>query len=518
LLLTSAIFLTVGAVIVVALLALTGDKPAPKPLSSNYSVSNIGLDQLKVSDLQVGQNNRLTINGELKINKGLVLAPGSLPANPQTGQIYLNSDDHKIYYYNGTTFIDLATSDSLSLISGTGIAVTGQTIRNTGVISVTGTPGQINVSSANGDITLSLVAQPASSGVALGASHTSGSLAMFDSNSAVTDSILSQSGTAVTLGGSLNVSGATSAASFSGNGANLTSLNATNITTGTLSDARLSANVALLNANQTFTGNNIFSGTFLHQNASNSVTAFQIQNAGAQTLLVANTTSQQVAIGPAAVPANGVLTVGTNTTVATGGLYLGTDTSLYRSAANTLNLGVDDSLKVTNVAGDSIGLQSDTTSTYLDGRTTGTDNWVLAARVSGDSAARFSIKANGQTQWGDGTSQDVTLSRAFTGVLRLEGIGTNGAGARLFFGDGNNTTNQNAWIGEYGATDSDILQLHGKSGVGYLLPEHRQTSLRSPVPASCSCRPLAQLVACCWAVTPICTARPPTACKQTTVS
>jgi hypothetical protein len=65
----------------------------------------------------------------------------------------------------------------------------------------------------------------------------------------------------------------TFAGAFTGNGAGLTSLNAANvtgtlgtaqipnldaskITSGTLADARLSANVALLNASQTFTGNN----------------------------------------------------------------------------------------------------------------------------------------------------------------------------------------------------------------------------------------------------------------------
>ncbi len=48
---------------------------------------------------------------------------------------------------------------------------------------------------------------------------------------------------------------------FSGNGAGLTSLNANNITSGTLADARLSANVALRNASQTFTGANTFTNT-----------------------------------------------------------------------------------------------------------------------------------------------------------------------------------------------------------------------------------------------------------------
>ena len=47
--------------------------------------------------------------------------------------------------------------------------------------------------------------------------------------------------------------------SFSGNGAGLTGLSAGNISSGTLSAARLPATAALLNANQTFTGTNTFS-------------------------------------------------------------------------------------------------------------------------------------------------------------------------------------------------------------------------------------------------------------------
>ena len=47
---------------------------------------------------------------------------------------------------------------------------------------------------------------------------------------------------------------------FTGNGAAVTNLNATQLTTGTVADARLSGNVALLNASQTFTGNNNFNG------------------------------------------------------------------------------------------------------------------------------------------------------------------------------------------------------------------------------------------------------------------
>jgi hypothetical protein len=48
---------------------------------------------------------------------------------------------------------------------------------------------------------------------------------------------------------------------FAGNGSSLSNLNASQLTSGTVADARLSANVPLLNANQTFSGANSFTNT-----------------------------------------------------------------------------------------------------------------------------------------------------------------------------------------------------------------------------------------------------------------
>jgi len=74
------------------------------------------------------------------------------------------------------------------------------------------------------------------------------------------------------------------------NGAGLTGLNATNISAGTLPDARLSTNVALLNASQTFTGANSFSSSLgigtanpqgsLHVYSGNNPTVVRIQSTG----------------------------------------------------------------------------------------------------------------------------------------------------------------------------------------------------------------------------------------------
>jgi hypothetical protein len=62
----------------------------------------------------------------------------------------------------------------------------------------------------------------------------------------------------VTLTNSGNSFGGT----FSGNGTNLVNLNASQLTGGTVADARLSTNVALLNTNQTFTGANTFTNLY----------------------------------------------------------------------------------------------------------------------------------------------------------------------------------------------------------------------------------------------------------------
>ena len=59
---------------------------------------------------------------------------------------------------------------------------------------------------------------------------------------------------------------------FIGSGAALASLNASAVTTGTLADARLTTNVALLNTNQTFTGTNTFTGVSTFPNWTNSFT------------------------------------------------------------------------------------------------------------------------------------------------------------------------------------------------------------------------------------------------------
>jgi len=74
-----------------------------------------------------------------------------------------------------------------------------------------------------------------------------------------------------TYSGTVNFPNSTNmfAGTFTGNGTTLTKLDATQLTLGTVADARLSTNIALLNANQTFTGGNTFTSSNFFNGANN---------------------------------------------------------------------------------------------------------------------------------------------------------------------------------------------------------------------------------------------------------
>lgn len=81
--------------------------------------------------------------------------------------------------------------------------------------------------------------------------------------------------------------------------------------------------------------------------------------------------------------------------------------------------------------------------------------------------ASSSVVLNANTEDGGVTIGSGADFNDSLGTFRLYGTGTNGAGARIMFGDGNLSSNQNVWIGEYGSGDSDQLLLKGDDGIHF---------------------------------------------------
>ncbi|HUC21025.1 MAG TPA: hypothetical protein VMR98_06070, partial [Candidatus Polarisedimenticolaceae bacterium] len=361
----------------------------PSTIGKDFEVSQIPLSGLiRDGQISIDPAQQLWVNGQLRVNSSFVLAPSSEPQNPSTGQIYYNKTSNELFYFNGTVFVNLATSEMISNLGlgafsnlsgvGDGLAIQGQTLANTGVLSVqgqsgavtftagggigingltitntgvtglSGTANQISVSAANGNVTLALpqnispsstptfagvnltsplavgsggtgvtafgtnsvIVSNGSGGLAttgsglagqclrsngagvapgfqacpggggsgdvVAGAQTSGQIVKWDAvANQIADSIMSESAGVITVNGSLSVTG-----TLSGNGSGLTGVNAaqlngqtgsfyqnaTNLNAGTLADARLSANVALLNGANSFTAINTFS------NAGNSFT------------------------------------------------------------------------------------------------------------------------------------------------------------------------------------------------------------------------------------------------------
>jgi fibronectin-binding autotransporter adhesin len=181
---------------------------------------------------------------QVTMNDGLVVSSGGIDVSG-----------------NSTIIGTLSGLTGLSLVSG-GVDVSGGGITNAGSITGVGTDisasGTLTVSSGGlSGLTLSsangLLVLDADTWRRAAAGTTE--LQLNDSAD-TTFSIINTNGSAVA---NLLVEGGITAATFAGDGSALTSLDADNITSGSISDGLLSSNVALLNAAQSFSSLNTFS-------------------------------------------------------------------------------------------------------------------------------------------------------------------------------------------------------------------------------------------------------------------
>jgi hypothetical protein len=252
-------------------LSFNGRNGLVTPLANDYSFAQLsGTDSATSNLVYNNQANTYTAGSKQTFKASATLAglsfDGGVATDPTTlasGDTWFNTAASHLKFFDGTTTKTLAftTDIAAGTVTGTGLT-SGQLIVGAGGSSIaTGNlTGEVTTS---GSTAATLAATISSAHTFSNAANAfSGSGAGLSNVNAATLGGLSSSAFAQ-LGTNNVFTGSVTASSFSGNGANLTALNASSVSTGTMADARLSTNVALLNAANSFTNTtgNTFAGT-----------------------------------------------------------------------------------------------------------------------------------------------------------------------------------------------------------------------------------------------------------------
>ena len=240
----------------------------------------------------------------------------------------------------------------------------------------------------------------------------------------------------------LDVNGTVTAINFSGPGAGLTGLNAGNLT-GTVSDARLTANVALLNANQTLSGVNTMN------NAANS---FSGNGAGLTSLNAGNLTGSVPGAALTSVPAGNLTGIVADARLSANVALLNANQTL--AGINTMNNAAN------SFTGNGAGLTS-LNAASLGGGT------LADARLSANVALRAGGNAFTGTQTITGGNVGIGISPQSTldvnGTARIEGANNWGvSGGEGDFRVGNDSYRFKIGVANAGGGAGDVwMRAHG---------------------------------------------------------
>jgi hypothetical protein len=148
------IVMVVGFCILLALIisALTfifirrSRRAAPVHLGS-FETVRLPLGLVAKSDATPLSAPTVSINGQLVVNKSVVITPSIRPATPTSGEIYYDQDANQLLLYNGTDFVNLGssiqtTTNVTNILGGTTTIVAGPG-GGTQLVATNGTPGAL---------------------------------------------------------------------------------------------------------------------------------------------------------------------------------------------------------------------------------------------------------------------------------------------------------------------------------------------------------------------------------------
>ncbi|HET8670173.1 MAG TPA: hypothetical protein VFM05_05945, partial [Candidatus Saccharimonadales bacterium] len=219
--------------------------------SSSSSLSQFETTRLPLNDLKIDTTawsdsgpKSVIINGDLQVSESFVLLPSLQPTGARPGELYYDKGTNQLAYFNGTNFVFLTgpsatpggvqslggatgrlllgagvdisrerlentgvlsvqgQAGDVTLTAGPGIIINGTSFGNSGVISVTAGSPNVTVTNDDGNVTLSVTS---GAGTITSSGGTIGTVPLFTAAQNIENSIISQSGLAVTISGDLNV-------------------------------------------------------------------------------------------------------------------------------------------------------------------------------------------------------------------------------------------------------------------------------------------------------------------------
>ena len=239
----------------------------------------------------------------------------------------------------------------------------------------------------------------------------------------------------------LDVNGTVTASGFSGPASGLYSLNANNISGGTLSDSRLSSNIPELNANQTFTGANAFAGAVTATNAASQfVGAFTGNGAGLTNLSVSGPSPYTALLNAnqtfTAANAFAGVVLATNPASLFAGAFSGDGGGLTNLNASQLVSGTILNSRLPAEVALLNANQAFTASNHFSSILVATNSAnVLGGTFNGNGGGLTNLNAS---KLASGTLPDGRLSGTYSGALTLNNA------ANSFSGSGANLTGLNA--------------------------------------------------------------------------